>query len=201
MAEGRYLRVPWPVVLASGSPRRQDLLRELFDSFEVLTADIDEDFYTVEDPIKTACTLALLKAKAVAAIRPGAFVIGGDTVVFFKEGGQIIQLAKPNDFKDACRMLALLSGRTHIVATGVALVWPGGESCFHEESAVRFRTLGEDEIRDYVATGEPMDKAGAYAVQAGGGSFIESIQGSRSNVIGLPLERLRVVIEELELSS
>lgn len=193
---------PIPVVLGSVSPRRRELLGGLVPHFEVVTADVDEDAHTVEDPWHTAERLALMKARAVAALRPNALVIGGDTVVALpRPDGSFEQLAKPVDFDDACRMLGLLSGQTHRVITGVALVWPEGEEVFHDESHVTFRELSEFEIRDYVGTGEPMDKAGAYAVQAGGGTFIAAIDGSRTNVIGLPMEkleaRLRALFEEL----
>lgn len=100
------------------------------------------------------------------------------------------QLAKPSDAQDAFRMLSLLSGRTHVVATGVALTWPNGEEAFVERSEVTFRGLGHDEIWAYIATGEPMDKAGAYGLQNDPHAFIERVVGSRNNVIGLPTEAL-----------
>lgn len=190
-----------PVVLASASPRRRELLKELVPSFEVAAAEIDEDAETLDDPFETARRLALLKARNVAGVRPGALVIGGDTVVALPDpDGGYVQLAKPVDVEDAVRMLGLLSGRSHSVVTGVALVWSGGELADRCESKVAFRALDEAEIRAYVATGEPMDKAGAYAVQAGGGTFVKAIEGSRSNVIGLPLELLSSMLLDVQSS-
>ncbi|RYG22863.1 septum formation protein Maf [bacterium] len=176
-----------PVVLASGSPRRRELLRELIPDFEVLTSDVDEDALTVEDPFETAERLAESKARAIHALRPEALVIGGDTVVAL-EGEQF---AKPKDVEDAKRMIRALSGRTHVVATGISLVSPEGVQTFHDKTYVTFRDLSDDEIAAYVATGEPMDKAGAYAIQGGAAGFVTKRDGSESNVIGLPLERLR----------
>ena len=175
-----------PVVLASGSPRRKELLARLVPEFEILVSDVDEEALTVADPIQTAEGLAEAKARAVARLRPDALVIGADTVVFL-EGEQF---AKPGDAEDAKRMLRALGGRTHTVATGVALVSPDGAIVFHDRTLVTFRDLTDAEIRAYVATGEPMDKAGAYAIQGGAAAFVLRREGSESNVVGLPLERL-----------
>ena len=175
-----------PVVLAIGSPRRRELLARLIPEFEVLVADVDEEALTVPDPFETAERLAEAKARAVARLRPEALVIGGDTVVALGE----TQLAKPKDEADARRMLRALSGRRHVVATGVSLVSPQGVETFHDRTWVVFRDLTDDEIAAYVATGEPMDKAGAYAIQGGAAGFVASREGSESNVIGLPLELL-----------
>lgn len=184
-------RYRFPVVLASASPRRQELLRNLAAEFEVLPADVDEDAATTADPFETAARLAEMKAKAVQAFRPDCLIIGGDTVVALPQpDGSFIQLSKPNDEQDACRMLSELSGRSHWVITGCSVCTPTEIETRFEKSLVTFRELSSDEIQAYVATGEPMDKAGAYAVQAGGGTFIRSIEGSRTNVIGLPLELL-----------
>lgn len=180
--------MPRPIVLASGSPRRRELLKELIPEFEVVVADVDEEALTVEDPFETAERLAEAKALAVSALRPDALVIGGDTVVALEDG---TQLAKPRDAEDARRMLRALSGNTHVVATGIALVSSEGVKIFHDRTHVTFRELAEDEVAAYVATGEPMDKAGAYAIQGGAASFVTLRRGSESNVIGLPLEKLR----------
>lgn len=177
---------PRPVVLASGSPRRKELLKTLVPEFEVLVSDVDEEALNLSDPIATAERLAEAKARAVAALRPDALVIGADTVVFLGDE----QFAKPRDAEDAKRMLRALSGRTHTVATGVCLVSPVAVRTFHERTDVGFRDLADEEIDAYVATGEPMDKAGAYAIQGGAASFVAHRQGSESNVIGLPLEKL-----------
>lgn len=184
------LRIPWPVVLASASPRRQDLLRELVPEFTVDPAHIDEDSMTDPNPWVTAQRLAREKSLAVFERHPGALVIGGDTVVALPEGESWLQLAKPVDAEDACRTLGLLSGRTHLVITGVCLAHPGGMSAFTETTNVTFKPMSPAEIEDYVATGEPMDKAGAYGFQGGARPFVEKIEGSVTNVIGLPMEKL-----------
>lgn len=195
----RYLviELPFPVVLASASPRRQELLRTLIRDFEICVAGIDEDALTVSDPFATAEKLAHVKAKHVQEEFPKKLIIGGDTVVALpNKDGTVDQLSKPADAQDARRMLNLLSGRSHLVITGIAILWPEGEVVNHDASTVRFRKVSETEIAEYVSTGEPMDKAGAYAVQAVGGSFIESIVGSRTNVIGLPIELLEKMFRE-----
>ncbi len=187
----------WPVVLASASPRRRDLLRELVPEFTVDPADVDEDALTDDDPWVTAQRLAREKALAVRERHPDALVIGGDTVVALEGEAGWSQLAKPLDEADARRMLGLLSGRTHTVITGVCLVWPGGLSAFTEATRVTFKAMSEGEIGAYVATGEPMDKAGAYGFQGGARPFVERVEGSVSNVIGLPLERLEEALGAL----
>lgn len=187
----------YPVVLASASPRRVELLRELITDFEVLPADLDEDSLTVKDPWETARTLALAKAKAVALLRPDALVIGSDTVVALPSFESTIQLAKPTDEEDAKKMLAALSGKSHWVITGVALVWPEGEVVEADETEVTFRDLTAQEISEYVDSGEPMDKAGAYAIQGGAASFVVTTTGSLSNVIGLPVDLLRKLLDQV----
>lgn len=187
------------VVLASGSPRRQNLLLELVEDFEIFVPELDEDKLTTGDPFQTAETLSKAKAAAVFAKRPEGFVIGGDTVVALpeEEGGYTL-LGKPKNKRDAEKILAQLSGKSHLVVTGVSFIWSGGSKTFSETSKVTFRVLDAAEIKAYVATGEPMDKAGAYASQGGASKFIESIEGSKWNVIGLPLERVQLEIEALE---
>lgn len=186
----------WPVVLASASPRRKELLGQVFSTFEVLPSDVDEASMTVADPWETAQILARAKALDVARNKSGSLVIGSDTVVALKTDGGWIQLAKPVDPDDALRMLAMLSGRTHHVITGVSLHWPGGEVGGSETTEVSFRAMMASEINAYVATGEPMDKAGAYAVQGGAAEFVRAIEGSITNVIGLPLELLSKLLLE-----
>lgn len=190
--------LPYPVVLASASPRRKDLLARLVPAFEVLPADLDEEALTSPVPWQTARDLAEAKASAVAQHRPEALVVGGDTVVAIPIRGGYEQLAKPVDRADARRMLAKLSGIQHLVITGVCLRWPGGSKTFEVTSGVRFRALTPREIADYVESGESLDKAGAYAAQGRGASFIESVEGSLTNVIGLPVERLREELEALQ---
>ena len=186
-----------PVILASASPRRKELLAQLLDDFSIVPADVDEDALTVSDPWETATNLALAKARAVRGIHPEALVIGGDTVVALAENRGHVQLTKPIDKDDAERILRRLSGKTHVVITGVALVQPGLEKTFSETTRVKFRNLSDAEISAYVATGEPMDKAGAYAIQAGAEPFVLRVEGSLSNVIGLPLEELRRQLQML----
>jgi septum formation protein len=194
------LDLPWPVVLASASPRRQELLRRIVPAFEVDPADVDEDALTVADPFETAESLARAKARRVAERHPGALVIGGDTVVAVPGDGWL-QLSKPRDEEDALRILQRLQGRSHVVATGISLQAPGVDRTFHERTTVVFREVSEDEIRRYIATGEPMDKAGAYGAQGMAATFVDHLEGSRDNVIGLPVERLeqelRAILQDL----
>lgn len=181
----------WPVVLASASPRRKELLKDIFSEFEVLPADFAEEDYPLSDPCEQAEFLALEKAKVVAQIRPNALVIGSDTVVALDLGqASPLQLAKPCDDAEAMRMLWLLSGKTHRVITGVALISPDRTIVASDTTRVTFRTLVAQEIEDYVATGEPLDKAGAYAIQGGAAAFVKDFQGSMTNVVGLPMELL-----------
>lgn len=181
--------IRYQVVLASASPRRKELLAKLIADFEIVPSGVDESGQT--DP----GALARQKAEDVAKAHPGALVIGSDTVVFC----QGTPLGKPSDDNDAMRMLSTLSGKTHTVVTGVCLVWPGGESNFTDSTRVRFRELTEAEINEYVSTGEPSDKAGAYAIQGGASKFVEEIDGDYDNVVGLPVQRLGEVIKALEL--
>jgi septum formation protein len=188
-----------PVVLASGSPRREELLRRLFSEFEVLPAEVDEDALTDPDPWITAQRLAREKALSVREIRPECLVIGGDTVVALAEGDGWRQLAKPLDRDDAARMLSELSGRTHKVVTGVCLVAPSGMSAFTETTDVTFRRIAREEIEAYVATGAPLDKAGAYGLQDASQDFVAQVAGSVTNVIGLPMEKLEEEIRRFHL--
>ncbi len=189
--------LPWPVVLASASPRRQELLRTLIAEFTVVPADLDEDALTTGDPFETAQRLSREKALSVADRHPESLVIGGDTVVALPLETGWTQLTKPVDVPDAIAILSQLSGRTHHVITGVCLRWPGGISSFTEKSLVTFRSLTVPEMEAYIATGEPMDKAGAYGLQGGAKGFVERIEGSVSNVIGLPMERLGEALKSL----
>jgi septum formation protein len=178
------------VVLASASPRRQELLRQLIPEFTVDPAHLDEEALTSDDPVKTARDLAAAKARAVAERRTDSLVIGGDTVVALPVSDGWMQLSKPTDPADAVRILTLLQGQTHTVTTGIGLVFPGGWSFFTDSSRVTFRSVPLSEIEEYVATGDPLDKAGAYGLQGMAKSFVEKVEGSVSCVIGLPMERL-----------
>ncbi|CAN5630283.1 Maf family protein [soil metagenome] len=176
------------LILASASPRRKAILTELGIAFRAFPADLDEDALTLPDPFKTAKTLARAKATAVATRFPNALVLGSDTVVAFPASEGWTQLAKPLDAEDAKRMLRTLAGRTHTVATGIALYGPGVDDSSVEKADVTFRPLEEGEIAEYVATGEPMDKAGSYGLQGMAGGFVVGIEGDPTTVIGLPKE-------------
>jgi septum formation protein len=172
-------RPPQRFVLASGSPRRKELLGQLGLEFTVDPADLDEAVRAGEAPAAYVERLAREKAASVAARHPGQIVLAADTTVALD--GEI--LGKPADEAQARAMLSRLSGRQHSVFTGVATP----SSAVVVESRVRFRPLTPKEIAWYVATGEPMDKAGAYAIQGRAGAFIVALEGSPTNVIGLPL--------------
>ena len=182
----------WPVLLASASPRRQELMRQITDEFSVDVADVDETPLDGESPWQTAERLADEKAKVVFARNPGSLIVAGDTVVALSLGeGEFEQLAKPDDSEHAENMLRLLSGKEHLVITGVCVLAPSHKETFAVTTRVRFRQVSDEEIRAYVATGEPMDKAGAYAIQGGAKGFVESYEGSLTNVIGFPVDEIR----------
>jgi septum formation protein len=172
------------LILASSSPRRQELLRETGVAFQVHAPHINEDQIPGEPPAEYALRLSREKAQAVAQHYPQSCVLGADTIVVVDNE----VLGKPRDRADAVRMLRQLSARAHHVTTAVSLVQPGGDtdtrSC---TTQVYFRKLTEDEIQQYVAGGEPMDKAGAYAIQGGASRWTDRIVGEFSNVVGLPL--------------
>ena len=181
------------LVLASSSPRRADLLKAAGIPFESFPVDVDEQFRPGEKPEHAVARLAEVKATVAAGSHPDAIVLGADTtVVVLGEA-----LAKPADAEDAARMLRLLSGRDHDVLTGIC-VWHQGRRRVHvEPTRVRMARLEESEIAWYVATGEPFDKAGAYAVQGLASRFIEGIDGSYSNVVGLPISSVYELLKEL----
>jgi septum formation protein len=171
------------LVLASASPRRKELLRNAGFVFEVQPADINEDQLPGEGAKECAERLAREKALAVARKRPHDCVLGADTVVVVDD--QL--LGKPRDAADAARMLRLISGRKHQVITGVCVAVNGQPSVASETTLVSVSEISEKEIADYVATGEPMDKAGAYAIQGIASRWIPRIEGDYSNVVGLPI--------------
>lgn len=181
------------IILASGSPRRRELLQNMGISFEIDVSDVDET--ASGTPAKRVATLAERKARAVGMRHSSGLILGADTLVALD--GRV--MGKPVDDADAARMLHSLSGRTHHVLTGVCLYnAANGESKVAVESTgVRFRELTDKEIYDYVATGEPRDKAGAYAIQGGAASFVVEYDGSYSNVVGLPVERLQQMLREM----
>jgi septum formation protein len=189
------------LVLASASPRRQELLRNAGIPFTVQAADINEMPLAGEAPRDCAERLAREKALAVFQGHPQDYVLGADTIVVVDE----TILGKPRDADDAARMLRLLSGRTHSVITGVCVVGPvaSGQwsvaSKTETASATTFVSmceLSDDEIRDYVASGEPMDKAGAYAIQGIASRWIPRIEGDYSNVVGLPVALVYRMLRE-----
>lgn len=175
------------LILASQSPRRQELLRLITPDFTVCPADVDEKLIEGAPLSDEVTRLAAAKAQAVAAHSPEAAVIGSDTLVVCD--GQA--LGKPKDETDAKRMLTGLSGRTHEVMTGLALCLPGKPVLTDTViTSVRFAPLSEEEIRAYIRTGEPMDKAGAYGIQGLGARLIAGISGDYYSVMGLPVRRL-----------
>jgi septum formation protein len=178
-------RATMDIVLASASPRRLELLRSLGIDFRVAPSTCPEPPpEDHEKPEAYAMRMALQKAQEVAALHPQSLVIGADTVVAV--GGEI--LGKPVDEADARRMLGLLAGREHLVATGCALVPPDGPpSAFAVGTRVTMIDPGPAALAAYAATGEPLDKAGAYAIQGQGAFLVRSVEGSYTNVVGLPL--------------
>lgn len=174
------------IVLASASPRRRELLSLITEHFTVCPADADE---TLRDaPLGEEVTrLSRLKAEAVQAQYPNAVCIGSDTMVTI-DG---LRLGKPKDADEAASMLRRLRGRTHEVLTGLAVLTPdGGAHTLYTCTRVTFRDFAEDELAAYLATGEPLDKAGAYGIQGLGGLLVAGIQGDYHNVVGLPVCRL-----------
>ena len=186
------------LILASASPRRRDLLDQLGLTFTVETADIDETPHLAEDPVAYVKRLAEHKAAAVFArhsVRDRLIVLGADTTVVVSN--QI--LGKPLDDADAARMLRLLAGRTHQVITGVALITATAPPLVEADiTDVAFNSLTEGEIAAYIATGEPMGKAGAYAIQGRAARFIPRISGCYFNVVGLPLARVSAMLAQLK---
>jgi septum formation protein len=189
------------IILASSSPRRQELLRNAGIPFTMQPADINETPIAGESPRNCAERLAREKALAVFQGRPKNFVLGADTIVVVDDA----ILGKPRDDADAFRMLRLLSGRTHAVITGVCIVGPvasgqwsvvSNTKTASETTLVTMCIISDDEIRDYVATGEPMDKAGAYAIQGMASRWIPCIEGDYSNVVGLPVALVYAMLRE-----
>ena len=180
------------LVLASQSPRRQELLRNAGIAFTVQPADVDESLLPGEGARAYAERLARDKARAVARPRPADLVLGADTVVVVDDA----VLGKPTDAADARRMLRLLSGRAHQVTTGVCLIGPGFEDVRSETTTVYFQPLTAADIAFYGAHGEPMDKAGAYAIQGIASRWIPRLEGCYFNVVGLPVPLLWKMLKE-----
>jgi septum formation protein len=185
------------LILASASPRRQELLAQLGHPMQIVPADVDETRRPNEPPGDLVLRLARTKARTIAdrmTLQPTDVVIGADTVVTID--GDV--LGKPTDDLDAADMLRRLSGRTHLVMTGVALLGRDSAHSFVETTAVEFADLSEGDIGAYVAGGEPGDKAGAYGIQGGAGRFVLSVQGSYQNIVGLPLAQVAAELLHLE---
>jgi septum formation protein len=192
--EGLFWRGRAPLVLASASPRRVELLRQTGASFTVSDPGPDRAWPGRAEPRHGVRALALDKAHRVASGRPEAVVVGADTVVVVRG----TRLGKPTDAAEALDMLRRLHGRSHEVWTGIAVVHRGEARTAAEVTRVQFARLTEREMADYVRTREPLDKAGAYAIQGIAGQFVRRIEGDYFNVVGLPLARLRAVLDEFD---
>ena len=177
------------LILASGSPRRRELLEQIGAAYEVKVGTYAEDVPKNDDPEKFVIRQAAGKAASVAEKYTGRWVLGADTVVV--SDGKI--LGKPGSDEEAVSMLQQLSGKTHAVYTGIALQKDDGVWTHAEKTLVTFRTLSDEEIRAYVETKEPCDKAGAYGIQGRGAVLVEKIEGDYANVVGLPLSALYVL--------
>lgn len=184
-------------ILASASPRRQELLARLPIAFTVDPVFCDETLPEDTPAAQAAELLAVRKAAAAAKLHPNAVVIGADTTVVIED----TILGKPKDRAECCAMLSLLSGRTHSVYTGVAIFWEGKSLSFTEQTEVGFFPLSEREIIAYADTDEPYDKAGAYGIQGNAGLFIAGIHGDYYNVMGLPIARLYRQMRKLGICS
>ena len=180
------------VILASQSPRRRELMQHLHIPFTVRVADIDETMDPAKPPAQEVARVSRRKAEAIPRT-PEDVVIAADTIVVC-DG---VVLGKPTDEEDAFRMLNLLSGKSHQVMTGLTVCRGERIAVTTEVTDVHFRSLSPQEIRDYIATGEPMDKAGAYGIQGGASVFVDRIAGDYYNVIGLPVCRLNSILKEL----
>lgn len=191
------MQLPYKVVLASASPRRRVILSKILDEFQVVPADIDEEALTLDCPKETACRLALAKARRVFEQHPESLVIGSDTVVALETPNGTIQLAKPADAAEAKQMLRTLSGRMHTVYTAVAAVMPGREIVEVDGADVWFNPFDEESVDAYIATGAPMDKAGAYGYQDESFRLIARIEGDESTIVGLPVPLIRSILARI----
>lgn len=183
------------LILASQSPRRRELFELIGLPFTALVSEADEDI-PFEEPGTYVEKLALRKAEAVFAEHPKACVVGADTIVWLD--GAII--GKPRDEADAYHILRTLSGRTHTVYTGLAVLAPNSREVLHDITKVTFAPLTDEEIWAYIRTGEPMDKAGAYGVQGKGAIFVERVEGCYFTVIGLPVPQLYQALSKLGIN-
>lgn len=188
-----------PIILASASPRRTEILNRLGLDFQVIPSEVSEVIPEKSTaPQELVTKLALHKASDVARKLEQGLVIGADTLVVL---GDTI-FGKPSGPEEAVKMLSILNGKIHSVYTGIAMVQvPSGQTeVGYSETKVKFRTLPKEEIQSYVATGEPLDKAGAYGIQGKGGVLVEGIEGCFFNVMGLPLSKLVEMLQKFEIS-
>ncbi len=183
---------PKPIILASRSPRRIEAIGKLTANFKVVAANVEETLDSKLSPQENALAIARRKALDVAQAHPGHPVLGADTLVVLQD--KII--GKPQDTGDAHRILKQLSGKKHQVITGVVLIY--GEACYEEAavSSVHIRPQNDKAITDYIASGEPMDKAGAYAIQGKGAVLVESYEGSYSNIVGFPVDTVKKLLRQ-----
>lgn len=181
------------IILASASPRRKELLSMITGDFEIQVSDADESAVKCPDILKTAETLARVKAESVALKNPDCIVIGADTVV--RCGDKI--LGKPKNRAEAREMLGLLSGQSHFVDTGVCIVKNGVTVSFTETTEVEFCAISESEKESYIESGEPFDKAGGYGIQGKAALFVKGIRGDYFNVVGLPVSALYHRLKEM----
>lgn len=181
------------IILASASPRRRELLSVITDNFEVIPSGAEETVPNGIGLLETAEYLARIKAKDIAEKHKDAVVIGADTCVIAE--GEI--LGKPKDKTDAYRMIKILSGKTHSVVTGCAVICNGITDSFSVETKVEFYPLSENEIEEYINGSEPYDKAGAYAIQGKASLFVRQINGDYFNVVGLPVAMLNKKLKEI----
>lgn len=184
------------LILASSSPRRRALLTQIDLHFDVIPSDIEEQFDPALAPHQVAETLAVQKAQAVAVSQPASIVIGADTIVVDDQG----VLGKPQDEDEAAQMLARLSGQVHRVVSGLALIStspPEARRVKHAVTEVKITDLTDTQIRRYIQTGEPLDKAGAYAIQGKGALLVEWVRGCYYNVVGFPLFLFNTMLQDL----
>lgn len=181
------------IILASGSPRRQSLLKNLGLCFSTISVNIDESFLPQESPRDAVRRLARQKAeRAVPILKENCLLIAADTIVVLD--GQV--MGKPGSEEEALEMLTRLSGRCHQVITAICIRTQGGYEVEDETTRVYFRPLNKEEIKAYIASGEPADKAGAYGIQGRGGLLVQRIEGCYFNVVGLPMSRLYLMLKK-----